>query len=352
MAVIFMDGFDTGETLNRWVLAGTNIGDITHISGTRFGTGKAVKMLRVPLASTCSITRMLAGISTIYVGAAIKVVWGVYSTYTPTPNLFGLFSDNGVTGHLYIRRMTNDALALYRGDPMQGNYGAPSGSLLATTQAGVFDGNWHYIEMSATLNDTTGHVIVRIDGTQVIDFTGDTRNGGTSTNIDSVCFKTGQYVSGQCDEIDIDDFYINDSGFLGDVRVHTLMPSADTAAADFAPTGSASHFANVSENPDSAATYNASATVGHKDLYAMADLPASVATIHAVQANNKAWKTDAGVIRLKNVIKSGANTASGDVVSLGTSAAINSSLFATDPATSAAWTTTGVNGVEAGVEVA
>lgn len=117
------------------------------------------------------------------------------------------------------------------------------------------------------------------------------------------------------------------------------------------PTGGA-NYANVADIPDSTATYNSSATVGAKDLYTMADLPAGVTTIHGAQANNHAWKTDAGSKNLKNAIKSGATTAYGSSIALSASMTANSDVFETDPNTSTAWTVSGVNGVEVGAEVA
>ncbi|OYW79717.1 MAG: hypothetical protein B7Z19_04550 [Polynucleobacter sp. 32-46-5] len=138
---------------------------------------------------------------------------------------------------------------------------------------------------------------------------------------------------------------------MGDIRIQTLVPTGAGSSTQLTPTGAA-NYANVAEMPDSTATYNASLTVGDKDLYSLSELTASTAVVKAVQVNTHAWKDDAGVASLKTKIKSGTTEVAGATVALPSSNAWHGDIWETDPDTSAAWTPAAVGVLEAGVEVA
>ena len=358
MALLYSDGFDVQDVPMRWTVTGT-ASDITYATATRLGAGKSATLNAVTNNNVnLSILRALPASSSIYAGAAIQVGLESGNNSDLTANLFGVYTDNGATGHLYLRRLSTNALALYRGDPGSGTFFSPSGSLIASTSAGTLDGNWHYIEMYATINATTGQVTVRVDGRQVINFTGNTKNGGTSTNIDAIRFRTGRYVSSPNCVISIDDFYVCDATgvvnntFLGDVRVQSMLPNAAGSSTQLAPTGSANNYANVSEVPYVSTTYNSSSTVGQRDTYGLSDLTASTTTVYGLQSVAHMQKSDAGAASARVALKSGASVYYDTTQSLSTSATSYVQMRETDPATAAAWTVTGANALEAGMEVA
>jgi hypothetical protein len=140
--------------------------------------------------------------------------------------------------------------------------------------------------------------------------------------------------------------------FLGDVKVVTLRPNADTAQADFTLSAGSVHYSLLAEAPDDDgdASYVESGTVGHKDLYGYQDLTGTPAAIMAVQITTVARKDDAGSRSLRKVLRSGATTANGATRGLGTSYALYDDRFEVDPATGAAWTKAGVDAQEAGVD--
>jgi hypothetical protein len=359
MALLYIDGFDAADAGLRWVRTGVDA-DFTYAASTRFGAGKAVTLSSVTFDRPAALLRSITPSTAIYTGAAVKVGLERDSNASnPTANIFGLYSDGGMTGHIYLRRITlTNAIALYRGDANVGTIGSP-GTQIAISSAGVFDDNWHYIEVYATIHDTTGRVTVRVDGNVVIDFTGDTRNGGTSMNIDAIRFRTGIYSSWTPNSpITIDDLYVCDgtgavnNSFLGDVRVQSLMPSGAGSSTQLTPTGSANNYANVNEVPYNSATYNASSTVGQRDTYALSDLVGNTTAIFGVQSVAHMQKNDAGTANAKVVLKSGASVYYDATQSLGASTAAYVQLRETDPATSAAWTVGNANALEAGMEVA
>lgn len=358
MALLYIDGFDLADTAMRWVYSGV-AADITYGATTRFGSGKAVTLSAITNNnSSISLLHSFAPSASVYVGAAIQVGVESGNGNDLTANLFGIYGDNGVTGHMYIRRLSNNSIAAYRGDPNAGMLSSPSGTLIASTAAGTLDGNWHYVEVFATINATTGQLIVKVDGIQVINFTGNTKNGGTSTNIDTIRFRTGRYLTSPNSVISIDDLYVCDATgtanntFLGDVRVQSMVPSGAGSSTQLTPTGSANNYANAGDIPYNDTTYNSSSTVGQRDTYALSDLAVGTTTVLATQSVAHMQKSDAGTANAKVALKSGASVYYDTTQSLGTSPAAYTQLRETDPATSAAWTVGNANNLEAGMEVA
>ena len=93
---------------------------------------------------------------------------------------------------------------------------------------------WAILELKATIADSGGLVELRLDGASVLTFTGDTRNAGTA-EIAMIRFSNHHISSGNRHTLRLDDVYFCDTSggrndnFLGDVRVVTLRPNADTA---------------------------------------------------------------------------------------------------------------------------
>jgi hypothetical protein len=244
--------------------------------------------------------------------------------------------------HLNIRITGANQIGLYTGATLLTSY----------THTSSFAGNWFYFEMSGTIADAGGTCTVKIDGVQVISFTGDTKNAGTSTNIDAVRL-SGSNIGG----VYVDDVYVlNSTGsapyntFLGDVRINTLIPTAAGSDTGFSSSAGA-NYTTVDELPYSATDYVSATASGTRDLYTMGDITGSYSVL-AVQNNLIAKKTDAGGTAIKSAIKSGGTIYYGSNATLTANDALISDLRITDPATATTWTTSGVNALEAGMEIA
>ncbi len=331
MALLFMDGFDVNDLATKgWV------GGLDHYATGRFG-GKAA----VPGQNTI-LKKTITASAKVIVGGA----WFVDTMLDANQSMLMFWGDAGATVHLALRAYANGSFKLYLGD---------AGTLLATSATGLYVPNiWRYLEMSATIADAGGRVTVKIDGSTIIDFTGDTKNGGTNTTIDTVGFgNNGTFQAyGNWDDL----YVCNDSGsannaFLGDVRVQTLYPTGAGSSTQFTPTGVANNWDNVNDTPYSTATYNADSVPGHRDTYAMADLVAGTGTVFGVQDNILALKSDAGAASIKAAIKSGGTVYYDSALTLSASATESTALREVDPATSAAWTPANVNSLEFGAEI-
>lgn len=333
MTLLHIDGFEAGDYAAR-TYAGITM---TRDSRTRFGYGYSV-----------AITggRFSRGISPpsnkVTIGYAVNAL--VYPNIT-TP-IIGLYGDAGSVEHARVTMTSTGGLILNRGATPLGV--STSGSVIATN-------TWNFLELTATISDTIGVMSLRLNGTEILTFNGDTRNGGVGTLIDGAQIGATNLSPGGL----IDDMYIlNDAGAapcnapLGDVRVQTLIPTGPGSAADLTPVGVAANWDNVDELPPSMTDYNYSSTTGHRDTYAMSDLVLGTAVIYGVAANAYALKNDAGARSLKNTVRVGGTTYAGAATALSTSAATTTNVWQTSPATSAAWTPTEVNAAESGVEVA
>ncbi len=354
MTFLFMDGFDVQDTTTKWInsMSGPQ-NPPTFTASTRFGAGYA---MQVPgtgnVGERYYVTRSFTASAHAFVGAAVKPVF-TSGQHVP---FFILGSDNSATCHLYLNITSLGAVGLWRGD---GRSLSPSGTLLGTSANGVVSTDWHYMELGAVISDTVGAAVVKVDNSTVITFSGDTRNGGTSTDLDTLVHFAGKTdTSTVMPSAILDDLYIcnalggvNDT-FLGDMRIQTCSPSGAGSSTALTPTGSGTNYLNVNEVPDDTATYNGSATPGDRDTYALANLASGTGTIYAVQQVMTAFKTGAGSASLKAAQKSGATVSYGATQSLGTSPAVYLDVFETNPATSAAYTATEVNALEAGAEVA
>lgn len=334
MALLFIDGFDAGDLATKWIP-----GTFTSASSstTRFGTGMVAA-----ITAADTMARSITASAQVTIGAAFYASSGDCG--------ISLRGDTGTTTHISVVRTAAGIIDLRRGL-------AGSGTSLAKGTTIIPQATWNYIEIQATIADSGGTVKVRLNGatTNEIDFTGDTKNAGTSTNIDQVVLLT----SGSGSTARFDDVYVlNSTGssnttFLGDIRVHALSPNNNGTYSQL--TGSdgnqTDNYQLVDEKPFSSSDYVGSPTVGLRDTYALADLPA-VSQIFGLQNNFIGAKSDATSGNAKSALLINSTLYYGATRALGTSYVAYSDIYDTNPNTLTAWTSTVVNSMEAGMEVA
>lgn len=336
MTLLDMEGYDDQTVLvasSGWAWPQPTVP--TYITGRHGGFalqhGNAYGQLPIT-ASATAIVGMAVQVDTLSAAFAYRM-----------PQFF---TDSGATGHIYAT-IEGGFAALYNG--------AGTRLALATTQS-VPINTWFYIELRGTIADAGGRGIVRVNGVTVIDFTGDTRNGGTSTNIDSI--RVG--VFNQNNTFRVDDLYVCDAlgssanDFLGDCRVQTLYPNGNGVSSQWVGSdgNSTDNYLLVDEaGAPSAVDYVGSATVGNRDSYTFGDLTGTP-TVHAVKVSAHANNSDAGTGSVQLATRSAAANYDSSAKTLVSAVGVVSDLRVTDPATSAAWTATAVNAAEFGVVVA
>ena len=349
-----MDGFDVGDYLIKgWTSIDTNSpfpGTFTSVAG-RVG-GSAINISTASNGSSGQemyIRKFLPLSTQMTLGVAVQP-----TAYTNNGGfMITLAGDAGATTHLtLLSNTTTQALELRRGDT--------SGVLLASSASTVPVGVWAYIEIQATIADAGGTCIVRLNGspTPIINFTGDTKNGGTLVGVDAITMGARRVTtSGGVHAATFDDLYVADgtgavnNTFLGDVRAITLRPDGVGTDTQLTPVGSAINWQNVDENPYSTTDYNGSATVGQRDTYTLSDLPGGVATVYGLQTNAIISKDDVTNAKVRFPIRTGGSLYYGTTTSPSTSYLTFSDIHQVNPATTTSWTVGDINALEAGLEL-
>lgn len=221
-----------------------------------------------------------------------------------------------------------------------------NGTTLGTSTSALIDNIWEYLEIKATIDNSAGTFEIRRNGTVVLTLTGLDTQTSANAYATRVSFRNGIY----------DDIYVaNTSGsmnntYLGDVRAEAIFPTGAGNSTQFTPSAG-SNWQNVDDNPgDDDTTYNSSATAGQIDTFTMANLTAS-GTIKGVNQYVRHRKDDAGTRTVRSVVRIGTTNYEGPDVGVTTSYVTTLELRETSPATTAAWTVSEVNGLEAGYKV-
>lgn len=329
MAIVWMDGFDLYNSTATMALKGYSTVTNGLVAG-RFG-GQAAQ-------NTGGLTPQTWGVpsgNTFAVGFAFRV--GDLSGNTTGKGIFSF-----QTGATIITKLgvdVNGALKFGRGDFTT--------NLIANSANGLIAINvWNYIEIEYTRNGATGAVTVYLNGSSVLTASG--ANTG-ATAIDTMAFMP-EFFGGNKE---MDDLYVVDVATrLGESRIDTLRPSADSGAQQWTRSTGANNFANVDDTTlNSDTDYNSSATVANKDLYDVADLGFTPASVRAVQAVMFARKDDATARTIRHYIKEGGTTTNGTTRAMGSSFGMFTDLYATNPRTAAAWSAAEVNATQLGLDV-
>lgn len=248
--------------------------------------------------------------------------------------------DGGATSHLVLHINSMGVMRVLR-----------SSTVLGTTDPVLTYTSWHYIEMKATLHDSTGAVELRVDGTTVLSLSGiDTKNAGTGSVFDCIRFNETGFANNSFS----DDFYIcngdatSPNDFLGDIAVETIYPSGAGNTTGLTPSTGA-NYAAVDEALWSTTDYVSSSVATTKDTYAFGNV-STPRSIVAVQGNYYAQKTDGSRLLVPVVRHSGTDYDSTGIP-LPQSFTDLRQIWVTNPGTGSAWTDTDLNAAEFGVKV-
>lgn len=330
MALRFVDSFDHYTTVSqKW--SGDGGGVIIDATGARTGIGG----IRKSGGSAGYIETILDAQGTWIIGLA-------YKTTDVMLNEDIIRVKDGTNEQGVLRFVVGGFLALDRG-----------GTQVAITADPVIPlaNVWHYIELKHTIANAGGLLEVRVDGSQVATFTGDTQETGNATADRIRIIMEGNTVR-------MDDLYILDGtggsndDYLGDQRVDALLPDGAGAYTEFATlVGAASHYEAVDEaDPDDDTSYVEETTVDDRDTFTFANHPLSSASIAGIQVLMRARKNTAGDAKIARLYRRGSDDQGSDVA-LQTSYAYHREIMETDPIAAAPWTPTNINAAEFGVRV-
>lgn len=346
-----MDGFDhwaIANYLDKWsfranagMTTGRFSGDVT--ASQAFNASNDDQGIRKDLSSHQT------GIN--YFGFAWQM-----TTTTPTtaPKVISWW--DGTTCQCFLRANADGSFAIVRGD----------GTVIATSATGLWShSTWYFLEIKIKISNSTatGDCQVRLNGnsTAIIDVTAasDIQNG-SNAGFDRFSLRWTSLAAVSTHTTNHDDFYWMDdsgsvnNGFTGDVRICTLLPTGNGNSSQFVGSdgNSTNNFQLVDESQGNSDTdYVESSTVNDIDLYGFENLPASAATVKAIQTTTFARKTDAGTRTIAHMTRISSTNYQGADITLNAAYRNQETIQETSPATATAWTVSEVNGAEFGMKV-
>ena len=341
----FLFGDDFGYVTANLADNYDNFGSFLSVGSFGRLGGKGVRCSdETTLFGLTQLTKTISSGATRVIGFALNLFTG----YPASERVFLVLREDSTT-HLTFTIAATGAIKVYRG--------TSSGTLLGTTGASLPASGFPHVEIKATINDSTGAVQIWFNGTgdgttnRVLNLSGiDTRNGGTSGVIDN--FRFWYDGSGTTTSLKsyLADLFVHEDTQQGDWRWEALSANADGDSSQFVGSdgNSTNNYLLVTKTNPDVTTYVDEDTAGQKDLYNFANLSVSSANIGCVIVRTYAQKTDAGTCTFTHTVKSSSTTADSSTLSPGTAATFQNTLWHTDPATSAAWTVSGVNAMQAG----
>jgi len=354
MALLFMDGFDTLTTSTMlWRKGWLSHGNVGTSAPGRYGGN----YLNLEYGGSGYSWRMLpSNLTTICIGMAMRTN-GFASNDSQNAQWLRLYdgSDPLVgTGTVQVGFNTNPSgyIRAYR------NSGG-SAVLLGTASTPNPINLWNYLEFKVTIDPSNGSILVKLNGSTVINLTGINTSATASNHIDSLLLNA-TVTYGNAGSSDYDDFYFCDTtgtinnDLLGDVRVRAIYPTSDATVQLSRSTGS-TNYTLVDENPSNDDTdYVYSLNAGDYDLYGYTFPTLNAGSIvHGVAGTISARKDTTGARSVKSICKSGGTIYEGSANTLMSSYLTFVKVWESDPNNAnVKWTSSSFGSANFGVKVA
>jgi len=235
--------------------------------------------------------------------------------------------------------------------------GAYTGAVLARGGE-IHQSRWHCIEFHLVVDNAAGVFQLKVDGTQVINFAGDTQ---ATANADVASFRFGFYVISDGEVCYYDDIAFNDNSggvndsWIGRGGIPAIFPVGAGASTDldlFPNTGEA-NWEDVDEvPPDDDTSYVFDDLIDDHDSYEMDDL-AVAGTVSAVQWLARVKSDLVGNPEIMRVLRIGGVDYDGAAdIAIDADYDYYTEILDQDPdAGPGAWTVAAINGMEAGVKI-
>lgn len=341
MAIVLMEGYEALPQLPAGIVG--NFGATTYSSTT----GRTGGLAPIGNNENHHLNIVIAPASdTIYWHQGLWSQGGVFGNTQPSLAPWHLYTDNAGTCHLSCTfEASTGKLQLRRG---------AAGPVIATSAKQVGPAaQWNSMQVKATIHDTTGECVIKLNGEVWINYTGDTRNGGTLTRPDRLALPAGAGYCLHDDVLVVDTTTANDNSWPGEIIILAIKPSGNGAHSDLVGSdgNSTDNYALVDDLPTNSADYVGSVTALAKDTYDMTQIT-KVGNVVAVRQTSVVSKSDAGTKFGKSIVRSAAGAfTKGADIGLSTSPAPSSEpISKTDPDGNP-WTVARVNAAEFGFEV-
>lgn len=344
MALLWCDGFDHYGTTVAKLLDGVyaDTTGVTSLSTANPRTGTTSLLIN----SVGTLRRVLGGAKTT-VGLGGAFYYAALPGANDQQRIFG-FRDAANTDQVSIVLNSTGTITAHRG--------SVGGTALGTTATPVVTASaYQHIEAVVLFSQTVGTIEVRVNGVTVLTLSGQDTCATSLVECSQVILgggNGGSAVSHYLDDIyAYDDTGSYNNTFIGDRRVLTLFPNANTATADWTAVGAATGYECIDEaSPDDDTTYITASTTGFSSQFGLSNLPAGVSLVSGVVMVERARKTEAGTANTQISIVSGASTTAGTDKPLTEVYTYRQDVFELDPATAAPFTPTAVDALQFKIE--
>lgn len=277
----------------------------------------------------------------IFVSARMK--WAPGGALTPAEMFIQLYALPTV--HLTIGRDANRKMTVLLGFES-------STTVLAVGTQTVIDDRWTHIQVRATIANTGGICQVKVDDVLDIDFTGDTRNGGSTTDVGYVLVGGADPDSQLTDVVIVDTTGAEHNSWMGDLMVQALYPNGNGDVSDGinnVTSNNVNNYSYVDEIYNPTGDYVTFTTDGTGDTYQMQNLKPGTSSVVAVQTVMTALRTSGTKNALPRTRISG-TTYTGPSVALTSSKVDYANPALLSPATGVAWTPAEVDSAQFGAQ--
>ena len=289
-------------------------------------------------------------------GQGVAVYFSQLPAFNNTYVLYD-FRDAANAPQISVVIQSTGAISIVRGNNFAGDY------IYTTPTPVVVAEAYQHIETWVTIDDAAGAVELRVNGVTVVSLTG--VNTAATLNIETsqVALLGGSQKTGLNVDFgvttDFDDYFIADdtgaynNDFIGDRRVLTLFPNADTATEQWIPSTGSDSYAMINEaDPDDETSYILCGPndVGDQSQFELEDLPAEVSAVSGIMVVDRSRKTDAGPGNINTTVVSGASTAVTADHVMTEAYTYRKNVIEQDPGTSLPFTPTEVNNLKLKIE--
>lgn len=345
MALLWCDGFDHYGTTTAKMLNGAwaDVAGGVSLSSSIVRTGTYSMRVTANSPGFNIARRVLGGAkTTVGLGMALYI-----PSLPPGNDEQKIFSwqDTANTIQLVLFMQSTGIIEVKRGGSV---------SLGATATPVIVANAFQHIECVVFFSQTVGTFECRVNGVTVLSLSGiDTcATANVECSQVNICgsYTGSGFSSTTCY---VDDLFCYDgtssynNTFIGDRRVLTLFPNANTATADWTAVGAATGYECIDEaDPDEDTTYITAATTGLVSQFGLQNLPAGISVINAVVMVERARKTEAGTANTQVSIVSGASTTAGADKPLTEVYTYRQDVFQIDPASAAPFTPAEVDALQ------
>jgi hypothetical protein len=346
----FIDSFNHYSTNDLWGLGNgmkwNNFGGSSTTANTfiSLGTGLFGNSLRfLNIAGNMSVQKSFNNITTWVMGVRFRV-----SAISNSMVIFNLF-DSG-TQQVDLRINNTGTLSVTRaGTAVTGG--------TSTNFIGI--NAWYYVEMMVTINASISANTwqVNVNGTNWINVAaGQSSKNSANTTANQVWLGQPNLAPITNYTVDYCDLYIDGGGsvnggaFWGDTKIECHWPIATGTYTAWTPVNGLGVGCINDETPNGDLNYLSDNTTNDKSTFTFQPLGATPASIMCVQTVYDVRKNDSGTRQVADYCYSSGTGVAGVINNPGNTYQMYTNVLTQDPHTSAAWTASGLNAAEFGVE--